>query len=96
MEAHGQTGVREKASACVCSLNESELVRSRVVLNLKDACLHLQDSSGEARSARLGPPVPQRHLHGDRLAGEHDATHPIPQERGGASEEEPALSRTSA
>lgn len=56
----------------------------------------LQDPPGEAGPARVGPSLPQRRLHGDRLAGEHDAAHPLPEERGGEAEEEPAHHRAAA
>lgn len=50
----------------------------------------VQNSSGEAGPAGLRSSIPQGHLHGDRLSGEHDETHPLPEERGGEAEEEPA------
>lgn len=49
-----------------------------------------QDPAGEAGPASVGSALPAGHLHGDRLTREHDAAHPLPEERGGKAEAQPA------
>lgn len=64
---------KQKMSACL-SLTQIHSA-ARVVCSYKP-----QNSSGEVGPACVGSSFPERCFHGDRLAGEHDAAHPLPEE----------------
>ncbi|CAG10081.1 unnamed protein product [Tetraodon nigroviridis] len=91
VEADGQAGGGEEVSPRSLGAPPPRWSCADVLM-----CSWNQNPPGEAGPAGIGPSLPPGRLHGDRLPGEHDATHPLPEERGGAAEEEPAHHRAAA